>query len=80
MSQASPTHSSNWTNRTGIDLTGIEAMPSRRRKGVMIAMPAFTHRRDGQPGDIVALDSGVLDEPVLVARGDARHGRYTSAW
>ena len=51
---------------SGIDLAGIKAMPSGRRKGVVIAMPALPHRWDGEPADVVALDSGVLDEPVLV--------------
>ena len=27
---------------------------------------AHAHRRDGQPRDVIALDSGVLDKPILM--------------
>ena len=34
---------------------------------MVIAMPAFTHRWNGQPSNVVALHSGVLDEPILMS-------------
>src|SRR5579862_1656232 len=50
-----------------IDLAGIEAVPRRTWKGMVIAMPAFAHRRDRQQRHIVRLDYGVIDRPVLRA-------------
>ena len=41
---------------------------------MVIAVPTFAHRRDGEPADIVALHGGILDMPVLMAvtMGDVR--------
>jgi len=41
---------------------------------MMIAVPAFAHRRDGEPSDVVALNRCVLDEPILMSApmGDVR--------
>jgi hypothetical protein len=42
-------------------------MSGRGWESVMVAVPALPHSGNRQPGDIVALNGSVLDEPILMA-------------
>src|SRR6478752_5185342 len=58
-------------------------MACRGGECVVIAMPAFAHCGDREPGDVVALHGGILDIPVLMSAtmgdmGDVPVHRETS--